>query len=102
MIRLRNHIVLSKEFIKKARPEKRRFSEILERSRLQALQVSPLLETAYACLKTEGLSPTPKKVTARKLLIIVYPPKQRAKILNGRKTFRNGVLLEYCGGNIKP
>ena len=47
MIRLWNHLVLSKEFIKKRRPDKRRLSEILDRSRLQASSIR-LLEKAYA------------------------------------------------------
>ena len=44
MIRLWNHLVLSKEFIKKMRHEKRRLSEILDRPRLQASSILPSRE----------------------------------------------------------
>ena len=72
MIRLWNHLVLSKEFIKKRRPEKRRLSEILDRSRLQASSIS-LSREAYAFL-------TPKKtVTARNLFIIADPQNRGSK-----------------------
>ena len=64
MICLWKHIVFNKEFIKKRRPEKRRFSEILERSRLQASSISPSREGL--CLP-ETLK---KTVPARKLFII--------------------------------
>ena len=59
MIRLWNHLVLSQEFIKKRRPEKRRLSEILDRSRLQASSVPSSRESL--CLpenrRTEPLAP---------------------------------------------